>query len=235
MKTIRILWLYGDLLDLYGDRGNLTALTYRLRELNVPYTVEEKSLFDTLELTDYQLIYVGPGKDRNLLRAAAHLAQYADSLRQAVENDTVVLCTGNAQLLFGRSITDEQGHTVASCGLFDYTGELTGEVFTADMVATPVFDPGTPLYAFINRTSRLHEPAAWPLFRVKYASRPVGETEGILYRNFMGTWALGPVLAKNPALLREVLVRLLGQDVSFDSALQDTALERTLAEFPQSI
>lgn len=232
MKQARLLRLYGDLMDLYGDRGNLTALTYRLGQLGVPFTVEERGVFDTLDFGAYDLVYVGPGKDRNLLRAAEHLAGYADGLRAAVEADTVFLATGSAQLLFGRSITDETGAEHPAAGLFDYTGVLTGEVFIDDAVLEPVFLPDEPAYGFINRTSRMVGGGDMPLFRVRYAEKPIGDAEGILYRNFLGTWALGPLLAKNPALLKNVLERLLGEPVTFDDARQREALRRTLAELP---
>ncbi|MBE6989647.1 MAG: hypothetical protein E7426_02740 [Ruminococcaceae bacterium] len=233
MEPVKILWLYSDLLDLYGDRGNLTAVTCRLRGAGIPFAVEEKSIYDELTPEDYQLIYAGPGKDRNLLRAAEHLAGYGDALRRSVEKGTVFLVTGNAQLLFGREIRDADGTSCPAAGLFDYVGRITGEVFIDDVVLCPVFDPGKAVYGFINRTSQLIPGEdSYPLFRVVYAQKPIGSAEGTLYRNFIGSWALGPLLAKNPTLLSYVLRQLTGREVPFDSSLQDTALLRTLAEFP---
>lgn len=232
MEPVKILWLYGDLMDLYGDRGNLTAVTHCLDGAGIPWTMEEKSIYDELAPEEYRLIYVGPGKDRNLLRAAEHLTGYGEALSRAVEQGTVFLVTGNAQLLFGQSIRDEEGVRHPAAGLFEYTGELTGEVFIDDVVLAPAEDPETLAYGFINRTSRRTGDGGEPLFRVRWAQKPIGETEGILHRNFLGTWALGPVLAKNAALLADVLERVTGGPVPFDRTLADEALARTLAEFP---
>ena len=62
-----------------------------------------------------------------------------------------------------------------------------------------------------------------------------GGAEGTLYKNFFGTWSLGPVLVRNPCLMREVLRRLLGEDSrECDYALEQEALDRVLREIRKS-
>ena len=63
-------------------------------------------------------------------------------------------------------------------------------------------------------------------------SDAAGGTEGTLYKNFFGTWQMGPLLARNPELLRELLRRMTGDEYrEVDLALQERALAITLAEF----
>lgn len=144
------------------------------------------------------------------------------------------LVTGNARFLFGGSFqtpdSEEEG-----IGLFPYHGIETGKVFTGDVVSSPVFDESVRCYGFINRTAHLTGENPYPLFRVLRGpgdgETPTG-TEGTLYKNFFGTWQMGPVLVRNPALLREVLHRITGEDCSgLDLGLQERALAITLAEF----
>lgn len=232
MKNIHILWLYDDLLDLYGDHGNITTLTYHLQAMQIPYEIHRASIFDTPDWDNCDMVYVGPGKDKNVIRAAQHLAQYSEEIRRCVERGVVFLVTGNAQMLFGKEIADEDGSVTAAAGLFDYTGRVTGKVFINDLVVEPVFSPETALYAFVNRTSELCGQEDSPLFRVRYAKHGAGETEGVLRGNYFGTWALGPVLAKNPPLLREILHRVTGEDGGkCDMELMEKALALTLQEF----
>ncbi len=234
MKEIRILWLYSDMMDLYGDRGNIMALEYQLELLKVPYTVTEKSLTDELSFSEYDLIYIGPGKDKNAVMAATHLRGYGEEIRKAVEEGKVFLITGNAQILFGSEIEDADGTVTPAVGLFDYKAKLTGEVFLDDFTAKPVFNKQTEIYGLINRTSYLIDNIENPLFEVSYSQKDIGKTEGILYKNFFGTWALGPLLAKNPQILLEILQRLLDvKIIGIDDGLQNIALQKTLGEFPQ--
>ncbi len=231
-QSVNILWLYEDLLDLYGDHGNITAILYQLRHLGIEYTVEKKSIYDEVDFENCDFVYIGPGKDKNILRACEHISKYKDAIVSAVENKKVFFITGNAQLLFGKEIEDENGNVVSALGLFDYNGKMTGDVFINDFVATPTFSSETKVYGFINRTSYILGDIPSPLFDIKYSGKNIGQTEGILYNNFFSTWGLGPILAKNPELLREVLCRILEASfVEIDDGLQKIALQKTLGEF----
>ncbi len=233
-ESVKILWLYEDLLDLYGDRGNVSAITFQLRHLEIPYEIDKKSIFDELDFEPYDLVYMGPGKDKNLIRASEHLAKYNNEIKKAYENKKVFFITGNAQLLFGREIEDENGNIFPCTELFDFKGKLTGDVFINDMVASPVFNVSSTVYGFINRTSYIVGEVNSSLFEVKYSEKNIGKTEGILSENFFLTWALGPVLAKNPPLLREVLCRVLEASfVEIDDGLLNIALQKTLGEFEE--
>ena len=186
MKELKILHLYSDLLDLYGDYTNVTAVRRAAAQLGYESAVTEVQLGEPIDPTGYDFIYIGHGKARNLAAAAPHFRQYADAITAAVENGTVFLVTGNARFLFGGSFQTPDGEET---GIFKV---LRG--------------PGD-------------------------GETPNG-TEGTLYRNFFGTWQMGPVLVRNPALLREVLHRITGEDCSgLDLSLQERALEITLAEF----
>lgn len=233
-ENVKILWLYADLLDLYGDRGNINAITFQLKHLDIPFEIDKKSIFDVLDFDEYDFIYVGPGKDKNVIRASEHLIKYKEAIIKAVNNKRVFLVTGNAQLLFGREIEDENGNNFPAVGLFDYSSKITGEVFINDMVASPMFSRASVCYGFINRTSYIVGEIKNPLFEVKYSEKNIGQSEGILSSNFFSTWCLGPVLAKNPPLLKEILCRILGAtSVEIDDSLQNIALQKTLGEFEE--
>lgn len=233
-ENIKILWLYEDLLDLYGDRGNIFALTFQLKHLEVDFEIEKKSIFDELDFDKYDFIYLGPGKDKNILRVSEHLVKYKEAVIKAVNDKKVFLVTGNAQLLFGREIEDENGVVYPCVGLFDYVGKITGDVFINDMVSYPTFNKSSFCYGFINRTSYIVGEVESPLFEVKYSEKNIGAVEGFLKENYFSTWALGPVLAKNPPLLKEVLCRVLGAvSVEIDDSLQNIALQKTLGEFEE--
>ena len=115
------------------------------------------------------------------------------------------------------------------------TRYVTGNVFISDVLAELAFEKGTESYGFINRTAHLKGDCGEPLFLVKKgAGDGEGESadkEGSLYKNFFGTWQMGPVLVKNPSLLKELLRRLAGEDYKdFSCQAQELALRLTLVE-----
>ena len=104
MNKVNILWMYDDLLDLYGDWANLLAVTKGLDAMKLSWEIDHKSLDDEIDSTAYQMVYLGPGKARNLGRAAQDFVKRKEAVLAAVERDTVFLVTGNSRLLFGKSL-----------------------------------------------------------------------------------------------------------------------------------
>ncbi len=226
-----ILWLYDDLLDLYGDSGNLTILQRKLEAMGIPAVVTCKSLGDELDLAGFDLIYVGPGKAKNLAQAAAHLAPYAEAVKKALDAGKIFLVTGNARLLFGQSFTAFDGSTCQGLGIFPYIGRETGNVFVSDVVFTL---EGREGYGFINRTAHIdgsEDNFLFDLVKGAGDSEKAAAHEGNRLHNFFGTWLLGPVLVKNPGLLNTVLALLAGDAFREpDNHLEQIALDATLAE-----
>ncbi|MEG1761790.1 MAG: hypothetical protein RR251_07775 [Hydrogenoanaerobacterium sp.] len=232
---VNILWLYDDLLDLYGDSGNLTIIEQSLRCMGIEVKITRQSVEDKLDFTMYNMVYIGPGKAKNLAWASEHFSHYAADVNEAVKSGLLFFVTGNARLLFGKSFVGYDGKTYNGTALFNYTGRETGNVFISDVIASPVFSLSTKGYGFINRTAHIDGNTTDFLFKL-YSGAGDNETEteheGNLYCSFFGTWQLGPVLVKNPHMLNEVLQRIAGECyIKPDTELEQKALERTLAEF----
>lgn len=234
-NSVRILLLYGDLLDLYGDGGNIAIIKRRLEEMGIFCAITECGADGVPDFEGADLIYSGPGKGRNLAHTARHFTSYADAFSGAVERGAVCLFTGNSKLMLGKSFTTLQGEEIAGAGLFDYTGRDTGKVFVSDITAYPLIpDCEGRIYGFINRTAHIEGADSHHLFKVEYGAgdgEGVAEFEGNLLNNLFATWCLGPLLVKNPHLLRALLMRLLGERFcDYDDSLERLALERTLCD-----
>ena len=112
MKHIRILHLYSNALDLYGDYKNLTVLQRRIAETGNTSDITEINLDEVIDPTGYDFVYIGHGKARNLAAVAPHFAQYGEAIRAAIEGGQVWFVTGNARELFGQRFTTPTGETM---------------------------------------------------------------------------------------------------------------------------
>lgn len=204
--------------------------------------ISRLSIGDQLDFSAFDMVYAGPGKARNLKRAAEHFVSYADEVRTAIDSGKVFLFTGNARLLLGKEYViraEGKEEKVKGIGYFPYTGVETGDVFISDVISQPLLEKNAEkTYGFINRTSYIEENPGPYLFRLLQGageSNQPGEWEGNLCRNLFATWQLGPVLVKNPHLTREILSRLLpGQRLEYDDSLAVEAWKRTVEEFPSA-
>lgn len=60
MKELKILYLYPDILELYGDYGNIQVLQYRLEQRGFKAMIEPYSIGDTPpDFKNYDLVFSG--------------------------------------------------------------------------------------------------------------------------------------------------------------------------------
>lgn len=236
MKPVKILWLYDELLDLYGDCGNLLVLKKRIEQLGGGCEILRSGAGEEHPFAEADMFYIGPGKYTNLCRAGEDILQYRASVRAFIESGKPALVTGNARFLLGESYAEEGGYDHPGLSLFPYRGVETGDVFVSDVVASAKIEGSPVCYGFINRTGYIDGNESMFLFDVEYGQAECGSGEGNLYKNLFATGLLGPVLVKNPYLCAAVLRRLLGSDFApYDDTLAQKAHALTVAEFPVSL
>lgn len=234
MNIIKIVWLYNDLLDLYGDGGNIAIISTRLKQMGYEVEIVHQGIHSKLNFDGASLVYIGPGRPKNLAVAAKHFVQYYDVVSYAIENNTNFLVTGNARLLFGRYFTLADGSQYNGIGIFDYTAYDTGEVFTSDVLSRLNENTNVKCYGFINRSAHIVGDVGTALFCIEKGAsdgKDFSGYEGNVYKQYLGTWQLGPIMVKNPELLSFLLSRMCpNAKQEFDDSLEKTALDLTLME-----
>jgi CobQ-like glutamine amidotransferase family enzyme len=198
-SSVRIVWIYPDLLSTYGDRGNLLILARRagLRGIAAE-CVEVQSDEAVPEQGDIYLL--AGGEDGPQALAAERLI--ADGgLNRAVDRGAVVfaVCAGY-QLLGGSFFA--KGAKCAGLSILDLYSDR-GETRAVGELAGTV-DPALgipPLTGFENHGGRTHLGAgAKPVATVRVGTGNDGSTEGAWAGKVLGTYSHGPALARNPAL-----------------------------------
>lgn len=210
---VKILYLYYDLMNLYGENGNIRVLERHLREQGLEVTVEKKSVGDDIDFSQYAFIYAGSGTERNQKIALSHLCRYKEQLKTAAESGTVLLFTGNAFEMLGKSIAAGNGTVYDGIGISDFTTvEHNDTRYTGDVIAT--FDQlDTPLVGFINKCSEITN-VPQTLFQVVMGlgNSVNDQNEGWRYKNVFGTHLIGPILVKNPHFMTYI-IKLIGSSI----------------------
>ena len=93
---MKILYLYPDLMNLYGESGNLCALERRLADQGEDVSVDRKAPGEALEIAAYDWIYMGAGTERSQKAALEHLRPCAGALREAMDAGKHAHFTGDA-------------------------------------------------------------------------------------------------------------------------------------------
>lgn len=212
---LRICHLYPDLLNLYGDRGNLMTLAGRARWRGIDVRVGELRLGDPLGSEDHDLYFIGGGEDRQQRLAAPDLRERkGDALRAAAERGAVVLAVCGGYQLLGHYYRPSEGEDLIGLGLLDLTTVHPGKRvrrLIGNIVIRSRMIGGT-LVGFENHGGRTRlGPGAQPLGDVVAGSGNNGEdrSEGAVFRHVYGTYLHGPLLPKNPAFADRLIAAAL--------------------------
>ena len=190
---ITIANIYPDELALYGESGNIKALTYALEQKNIKYKVIAVAKEDELKLDKYDFIYLGSGRPSYLEEIKKRLLPYKEELLKYIEKNKVMLVTGNALSI------------LTFLGLYEVKYYEKRKVF--DVRATTSLCKGI-IKGFQN-TEYLLATTSNVIFNIEEGiGNDETMLEGFNYKNLYVTSLIGPLLARNDKLT-EYFVQLL--------------------------
>ena len=64
--------LYPDVLNIYGDRGNVIALRYRCEARGIGFSLTEVNVGDPFDAAEFDLVLIGGGQLAGSRRKASH-------------------------------------------------------------------------------------------------------------------------------------------------------------------
>lgn len=214
---MKLLHLYHDIMNLYGDYANVSALCRCLEKSGEPAELDRLSLNDTADFSRYDFIFIGSGTENNQKLVLGDFRKYSDSLKNYIESGKCALFTGNSFEMLGKTITDSRGKSCDGMGFLPFTvSEQNKTRDTADVIFEADFLK-TPLVGFVNKCSEINGNES-PVFNVKMGlgDRKNSRGEGVRINNLFGTHLTGPALIKNPHFLEYIAELVLGRKPETD-------------------
>ena len=209
-SSLRVVWVYPDLLSTYGDQGNVLVVERRARQRRIPVTrIDVRS--DQPVPTSGDIYLIGGGEDRPQ-RLAAERLRRDKGLNRAVDNGAIVFSVCAGYQILGHEFINDLGRPEPGLGLLDVVSARgEGERCVGEVLADIDPDLGLPpLTGFENHqgVTRLG-PSAKPFARVRIGNgNGTGDgTEGAYQETVFGTYMHGPVMARNPAIA-DLLIKL---------------------------
>lgn len=223
-------WLYPDLMNIYGDRGNILTLLKRAEWRGFEARAIELGRGTTKGMEDVDVFFFGGGQDREQGLVYEDLLEHKQPpLEHAVAGGALVLAVCGGYQLLGHYYQTAEGERFPGIGMIDVKTEAGKKRFIGDVVIDSAIDGLEPatLVGFENHSGRTFlGPAAKPLGRVRLGSGNNGAdgTEGCVQGAVVGTYLHGSLLPKNPQLADYLIRRALSRrGVSELSPLDDLA------------
>ena len=204
-----------DLLNLYGDGGNVRILEQRLRWRGIPVEVRRIQHGEAVDFSQVDLVFMGGGPDREQKLASEQLLAMRDELAVYVEGDGPLLAICGGYQILGRQWLwgDE---LVPGLGLIDMETRRPGT--SADrLIDNMVLESplaAHPVVGYENHAGRTYlgegvEGFGRVVSSCGHGNNDDDRVEGARYKNVVGTYSHGPLLSKNPEVADWLLARAL--------------------------
>lgn len=206
--NLKVCHLYGNLLNTYGDNGNLLILEYYAKQLGINFITEIVSIHEELEADNYDLIFIGGGQDYEQVIVSKDIQTKKQQLTDYIESDGVMLAICGGFQLLGEYYIGANGEKIQGIhALPHYTLSQDNNRFIGDVeIVNEEF--GETYYGFENHNgiTFLGENEK-PLGIVKngFGNNGKDNGEGVLYKNVIGSYFHGPLLSKNKNLALRII------------------------------
>ncbi len=242
MKEIKILYLYPDMLELYGDYGNIQILKYRMEQRGINCIIDRYSIGDEKpDFSSYDIVFAGGGADNEQSILAEDLVQYKENIKEAVQKGVFFLLICGAYQLFGKYYKGVEGNIIPGLDIFPYYTEAAKDRkkrCIGNIVLEVELTKGnkTKVIGFENHGGQTYQSLS-TFGKVLYGNgNCFGDNkEGFFLGNVIATYLHGPLLSKNPkvadyiigyCLDRKYNLKLQPLDDTFENKCREQLLER---------
>ena len=192
--------LYPDLLNLYGDRGNIQCLMKRCLWRGIEAETIAYELDDRIDFSKLDIVLLGGGSDREQMLVCEKLKEIQKDFKAYVEDNGVVIAICGGYQLLGNYYKTDQG-MIEGLKLVDMSTEQgKGRLIGNIVMQSDLFD--MPIVGFENHGGRTTIGNNRSLGKVLsgYGNDGQSGEEGVVYKNVIGTYLHGPLHPRTRSL-----------------------------------
>lgn len=206
---INICHLYGNLLNTYGDVGNVMALKYFAQKKGHEVNIEVVSLKDDFDYKKYDFVFFGGGQDYEQSIVEKDLENKKENIKKYIENDGLFLAICGGYQLMGQYYYDAYDNKIEGLKIFDYytknqekSNRFVGNIEIKDNKNGQIYR------GFENHggvTFLKNRENAFASVIDGNGNNGEDKTEGFRYKNTFASYLHGPLLARNENLVNTFL------------------------------
>lgn len=217
--SLSIGWLYPKLMSTYGDRGNMLVLQKRCSWRGIQtelVNIDHATPLQKIQTID--LLFGGGAQDREQEIVMSDLQKKKQAIKKLIEKNVPSLFVCGAPQLMGNYYEPAEGKRIEGLGIFDMLTKHPGyhqERLIGNVVAeitSPNFTSKTSVVGFENHGGRTYlNKNTIPFAKVikGYGNNGEDGTEGVVYKNAIGSYLHGPLLPKNPHIADWLITKAL--------------------------
>lgn len=198
---IKILHLYYDLMNLYGDYANLIVLCDNLKRNNIDYTLDKFSIDDDFDFDDYDFIYCGSGTEMKTDIAFNDFIKRKESFFKAFNNNKIFVFTGSSSLFFGKKYDSKDSFNIFDFNVIKGDKRISGDV----VINTKEY---INVVGYLNTSFIVSGNGEYA--SIIGSENDIKNYQGIAFKknNLLAVNLTGPLLVKNPLVLKDYITKL---------------------------
>lgn len=205
-NIVKVAWMYPDILNLHGDRGNAKAFEIISKKMKIKLEIDRiNNLNEEINYDNYDILLFNAGELKHIEKVEERLQKDIEKIKQYIKDNKIIFVTGTTGALFANNINRLDGSSFSGLKLLDM------DIKERNMVI------GDDLYYKFGKMEIMSSQIqmiditlndAKEFGKIIYGYGNDGKSEGARYKNLMFTNSLGPVLVKNP-WVTEYLINLV--------------------------
>lgn len=196
-NIINVAWMYPDIFNLHGERGNAKAFELISKKMGVKLNIDRiDNIDEEIDFAKYDILLFNAAELKTINAVSDILKKQIDKIKKYISNNKIILLTGTTGALFADKITRLDNSTFEGLNILNMDVKERNSVIGDDIYyrANNMNIIGSQIQMIdINLKN------AKPFGKIKYGYGNNGmQDEGARYKNVIFTNALGPILVKNP-------------------------------------
>lgn len=211
--SMKVCWMYHDIMDLYGDKGNMMVLQRRCEDRGIEFILETCGIGEEKDLSDFDLIFLGGGADKEQISLIPDLLSRKENIKKAMDENSFVLLICGGYQLFGQYYIATGNRKIDGLKFYDYytdTGKAGSRCIGNIVIDANLDGMQTKIVGFENHGGQTLN-VSKPLGKVLsgYGNSFEAGYEGFYDGKILGTYLHGPLLPKNPIVADFVITKAL--------------------------
>jgi len=219
---LKVINMYPDILNLYGDIGNLICIKQRCIWRGIDVNIKNLTIDNEVAIEDADMILIGGGSDNGSRIVSSQLLKQKKELENFILDEKVILAISSSYQMFGNSYSKTNKNNtenkkfpsleILDMETFNQRERLTGNIIIENNLGIKPYE----ILGFVNHIGETKHNYT-PLGSVLLGSKEAEKNEGIIYKNFIGSYLHGPLLPKNPHLADYMILSALRNKYDIES------------------
>lgn len=206
-NKLNLVWLYPDMLNLHGDRGNIQAFEKIAKKLDLEFNIQKTDDYDSnIDFENTDIILVNPGELKVIKTVIESLKKQNKNLDEYIQKNKFIILIGTSGAIMAKKTTRLDGTEIEGLGYLNMDCTQREYIHGDDIYFELNDDSKTEIIGSQIQVidTKLNENIA--LATVKYGLGNNGDgTEGAKYNNVIFTNGLGPIFVKNPWWVEKII------------------------------